>query len=892
MTQELGARMTLDANGYISAMMQSIQHTNNFKKTVDEAKTHIDAINKAKAQIKVHADTQRAIENISQTKKQLNDIKKNIIIAIGAKNAASESVRKIKGEAKELVSKPFTAIFRAKDEISGVLRSITDKVFSLKTLAAGIVLGGTAKFAFDNTIGAGARLEQEQVSMKHFIGNNNKDKSASEVQKMTDDFISKLRKNANETPFGTNEVLSAGRRSINIMGGDIGKSMELVKLAENMAALNPGKNVMDAMEALGDLKTGEFERMKEFGFKFSADQFKGLVGKGKNDDLSDSEMSNAYDLLVKNKLNPVFDGGADKLSKTAAGQWSTTTGNLEAMFSDLGKTFLPAINKVLVPVNEALDRIGQSKAFEKMQQDLLAFADKGADKAVKFLDDLANNPGKIEEYKNQFKQFIADIKAGWEVAKEFGKAVGTIGTALKPVFSMVAAHPKLFANLFMGIGGLKIGGSIFKSGLDSYKNIKNILKEFPKLNSALKTITKSREGGFKGALKLPFTAFKDGFKFLKDTSKWIPGLFSITGKNIVSTFKGGGSAIKNFFGLFPKGIKGSINALKTFKDTLKGFSVIKPLQEAFKSFRSLGVMKELPKAFKSAISPLKTGFKGIGNLWSSAFSMLKTQIISNIKSIGVTMKVFRTSMKGFSIIKPLQEAFKGFKTLGVMKELPKALSAAFSPLKTVFSTLGNVIKIFSSGAVKAMRTFFSVIAANPVTAIIIGIIAIAVLLYEAWTHNWGGIREKTKDAMDKVNSAIGSVKGIMSSVKSEFKTFVEDMKKAWERLKEFFSNPITATVKFIKEGNTTFQNDPTKKNALGTSYFGGGWTWVGEHGPELMKLPGGSQIVDNRNSNKMSQGGIFIAKIADEVVVREEADIDKIVDKLVKRLDKVGYNMA
>lgn len=58
---------------------------------------------------------------------------------------------------------------------------------------------------------------------------------------------------------------------MNITSGDTKAGMDLVELSENMAALNPGKTVMDAMEALADLKTGETERMKEFGFKISQD---------------------------------------------------------------------------------------------------------------------------------------------------------------------------------------------------------------------------------------------------------------------------------------------------------------------------------------------------------------------------------------------------------------------------------------------------------------------------------------------------------------------------------------------------------------------------------------------------------------------------------------------
>lgn len=40
-------------------------------------------------------------------------------------------------------------------------------------------------------------------------------------------------------------------------------------------------------------------------------------------------------------------------------------------------------------------------------------------------------------------------------------------------------------------------------------------------------------------------------------------------------------------------------------------------------------------------------------------------------------------------------------------------------------------------------------------------------------------------------------------------------------------------------------------NAGGTSYWRGGWTWVGEKGPELINLPQGAQVYSNANSKAM-----------------------------------------
>lgn len=42
-------------------------------------------------------------------------------------------------------------------------------------------------------------------------------------------------------------------------------------------------------------------------------------------------------------------------------------------------------------------------------------------------------------------------------------------------------------------------------------------------------------------------------------------------------------------------------------------------------------------------------------------------------------------------------------------------------------------------------------------------------------------------------------------------------------------------------------------NAMGTSYWRGGLTWVGEQGPELVSLPAGTRILNNRQSMSMVQ---------------------------------------
>ena len=115
--------------------------------------------------------------------------------------------------------------------------------------------------------------------------------------------------------------------------------MDMVKLAEDMAAASGGtKTIMDAMEALGDLKMGETERLKEFGFKVSADEFKKKGYGG-----------------VSGDLQGFFGGAAGKLAGSGAGLMSTITGKLKSNAADFGLGIVDQLKPVMSDVIAFID---------------------------------------------------------------------------------------------------------------------------------------------------------------------------------------------------------------------------------------------------------------------------------------------------------------------------------------------------------------------------------------------------------------------------------------------------------------------------------------------------------------------------------------------------------
>ena len=83
------------------------------------------------------------------------------------------------------------------------------------------------------------------------------------------------------------------------------------------------------------------------------------------------------------------------------------------------------------------------------------------------------------------------------------------------------------------------------------------------------------------------------------------------------------------------------------------------------------------------------------------------------------------------------------------------------------------------------------------------------------------------------------------------------------------------------------------KHATGTSYAPGGMTWVGENGPELMRVPQGSQVFPNYQSRNMAAqggGGDTIITISGSINIETPQAANAFWDRIDKtqRLAKVG----
>ena len=294
-------------------------------------KTKGDLRRAAKEKYTARLDATKAHTELKKLRTKFKDKRSRIVNVVAKTQMAKEKLDKIKNTAKAVGRMSVKPVVALKDKASSMIGAIKSK---LSAFRAPITIAVTALVT---SVKSAMDLEKQQISVSHFMGVNNKDKSAAQISKMSANYTKALRKNANATPFTTDEVMKAGTRALQISKGSTKEAMKTLKLAEDMAALNPGKTVSDAMEALADADMGEMERLKEFGYKGSS-----------TDDPK----------KTREELSKLYSGGSAKLAQSGAGAFSTMVGNLQTGLAEMGtgilQSLVPAMSGVTSMLQGAL----------------------------------------------------------------------------------------------------------------------------------------------------------------------------------------------------------------------------------------------------------------------------------------------------------------------------------------------------------------------------------------------------------------------------------------------------------------------------------------------------------------------------------------------------------
>lgn len=263
------------------------------------------------------------------------------------------------------------------------------------------------------------------------------------------------------------------------------------------------------------------------------------------------------------------------------------------------------------------------------------------------------------------------------------------------------------------------------------------------------------------------------------------------------------------------------------------------------------------------------------------------------------------------------------------KKLSKFISDAFKAsgidvkkLGKAFVQIGNL----ATGAVKKIIRHAAGILTSlkPILKFISGtmLAGIKIALSAAIGYFAGllsGVTSAVKGIMEVMNGIIDFVKGV----------FTGNWKQAWTGVKEIFKGifdtfaglcktPINAVIGLINGAisginklhvkipkgipgvggkEIGFHVPKIPMLYKGTNYFSGGLTHINEKGGEIVDLPRGTRVYPHDRSVKMAKKegkgkGIVIQKLADQIIIRKEEDIDWIMDTLARRLERANANIV
>ncbi len=413
----------------VSAVLQGVRKEQSaFRKDVAVTRKALERAYDKKRKLRI--ETAPATKAVKALRKKLNPLRKKMVKAIAMKDMVSARLRKVKAKVKAFSNLRARAIVGIKDRVGKGLGAIKGKFAPIiKGITIPIALGGVGAViagiaSIGKAVSSGAKLEQQKVSMEHFIGATNKEMDSGQIKKVAEQFTSDLRENANSTPFETGEVIQAGSRAIAIAGGNTKEAMSLVKLAEDMAAASGGtKSISDAIEALADAKLGETERLKEFGFKVSAEEFKSKGFGGVSKDLGD-----------------FYGGASEKLAGSGAGLFSTITGKLKSTVADFGLGVLENLKPTLQGAISLIDKY--TPVLESFGKKVASGIGLGISKVKTFIPVLKGVFTAIKPVLSDIYNTIVPI------FKEVAISVGNMAIGLAPVVkNLVGVLGGAFKNL-------------------------------------------------------------------------------------------------------------------------------------------------------------------------------------------------------------------------------------------------------------------------------------------------------------------------------------------------------------------------------------------------------------------------------------------------------------
>lgn len=278
-----------------------------------------------------------------------------------------------------------------------------------------------------------------------------------------------------------------------------------------------------------------------------------------------------------------------------------------------------------------------------------------------------------------------------------------------------------------------------------------------------------------------------------------------------------------------------------------------------------------------------SGFSGLAKVMTGPFGIAAAAVAATALLIyknwdriaPILQKIGDRFVEFWQTVKPQLEPFIEF-----VEKIASYLKETFGPVvEEIFNFAGEfIVGTFDTigVAIDALLTMFE------------GIISFLSGVFKTdWESVWNGCKEFVGTAFSgladmvkvPINAVISIVNGAISKINSIHFTVPEWVLgiggKGWEGL----NIPQIPTL------------------AKGTDNWQGGIVQISERGGEIVDLPSGSRVYPHDESVQIARQearknfSVKIAKLADSIVVREETDIDKIAEAIIRKIEEASDNM-
>lgn len=308
-----------------------------------------------------------------------------------------------------------------------------------------------------------------------------------------------------------------------------------------------------------------------------------------------------------------------------------------------------------------------------------------------------------------------------------------------------------------------------------------------------------------------------------------------------------------------------------------------------------GAIGKAGGALKLLSSPCAIAVIAVAGIAIAAFLIIKNwkKVQSFLVKLGKRMKKVFSAM-GLSS-KKFQKTFNKCKN-GVLK-IVGAIKKAFGAMKKWIVDHMDQIKMVCGAIVDILIAILGVwlerirIVIDTVVDVIGGVWT---FLSGVFTGNW---KKAWKGIVDIVKSLFG---GIVGFVKAPINAVINLINGALSGINKVMNFKLPSWIPGIGGKSFGFEIPKIPELYTGTKNWGGGAAMIHDKGAEIVDLPTGSRVYPHDKSMAMAReegranGGrsvnVTIPKLADNIVIRNEKDIDMFAERLARKLEQVCNN--